>query len=857
MKLTELKTNHRLNPLGIDGTPYFNWKLTSDKNNVIQQSYRIVVTKEYGKETVWDSGEVRSKKNAFVTYEGRELLSKTKYNWSVTVKDNYNEEDIASGNFETGLLSETDWKANWVESTIPRVSASEYQFGNTYAPVLFTRKIMLNKRPVAARCYATAYGVYRMYINGERPDEREFAPEFTSYAHKLYYQTYDVTSLLKEGENTLQMYVGDGWYFSTQASPVAEGAHEAPAVLFQMEIRYSDGTIETVVSDGTETCELSYIVYSDLFQGEKQDFTLENHNTFLVEKQNYGYSILGAQPMEPIKAVKEIPVTDLFTSPAGELIVDFGQILAGRARIHIDAPRGTKVTFEYFEVLSAEGNYINTMFAPQKDTVIVGDVPLLHEALFTFHGFRYIKVTGLENVKKEDFTAVLLTSEKENLGEFTCSDERMNRLYKNVRWSQYNNMMSVPTDCPTREKAGYTGDLLIYAKTALVNEDMTPFLESWLSAVKAEQAEDGVVMITAPYAKLYHNLMLNTCKKFGDDKTTGVAGWSDAIVWVPYDMYRVTGNTKVLRENYDAMKKWCDYIIKTAEEKRGYKDIPYEYDRYLWNTGFHFGEWLVPSRPDNTGEQYGICKESAFYIAPYFGYMTLKKMAEISGVLKDTDSEIIYLAAANKMKYAIQKGIMRAGLLPDYLMGAYILAFAFDLVPDDLYETYKEKLITLIHKQGNCLDTGFLATPFILDVLMNLGEKELAATILWQDKMPSWLYEVDHGATCIWEAWDADEATHTNRFVSFDHYAFGCVDDFIIRKIVGIDSDTPGYSHLIICPDNMGRLRNVRRIFKSENGDIRVEWDEEHLTIEIPCNTTASVTWKNQTVNVGSGKYTF
>lgn len=857
MKLIELKTNHRVDPLGIDGIPYFNWKLISDKNNVMQQSYRVVVTRELDEETVWDSGDVVSTKNAFVVYEGKPLLSKTKYVWTVTVKDNYNEEDTASGNFETGFLSEREWKAVWVESTISRVSASEYQFGNTYAPVLFTKKVMLDKQPVTARCYATAYGVYRMYVNGKRPDEREFAPEFTSYAHKLYYQTYDVTTLLKKGENTLQMYVGDGWYFSAQASPVAEGLHEAPAVLFQIEIAYSDGTTETIVSDGTETCELSYIVYSDLYQGEKQDFTLGNSNVSLAAKKDYGYSNLGAQPMDPIKAVKEIPATDIFTSPAGEVIVDFGQILAGRARIYIDAPQGTKVSFEYFEVLSAEGNYINTMFAPQKDMVIVGDAPLLHEALFTFHGFRYIKVTGLENVKKEDFTAVLLTSEKENLGEFSCSDERINRLYQNIRWSQYNNMMSVPTDCPTREKAGYTGDILIYAKTALMNEDMTPFLESWLSTVKDEQKEDGVVTITAPYAKLYHNLMIDTCKKFGDEKITGVSGWSDAVVWVPYDMYRVTGNIEVLRENYGAMKKWCDYIMRTAEEKRGYKDIPYEYDRYLWNTGFHFGEWLVPSRPDHTGEQYGICKESAFYIAPYFGYMTLKKMAEIAEALKDTDEKNFYLATADKMKYAIQNGIFRAGLLPDYLMGAYILAFAFDLVPDDLYESYKEKLIELIHEHGDCLDTGFLATPFILDVLVKLGEKELAATILWQDKMPSWLYEVDHGATCIWEAWDADEATRSNRFVSFDHYAFGCVDDFIMRKIVGIDSDTPGYSHLIICPDNMGRIRNAKRLFKSENGNIRVEWDEEQLTVEIPCNTTATVTWKKQTVTVGSGKYTF
>ncbi len=317
-------------------------------------------------------------------------------------------------------------------------------------------------------------------------------------------------------------------------------------------------------------------------------------------------------------------------------------MLAGRARVYIDVPINQEVILEYFEILDEHGNYVNTMFAPQKDIVISHGMPIEHEAYFTCHGFRYIRVTGMEHARKEDFTAVLLTTEKENAGSFTCSDKSMNRLYENVRWSQANNMMSIPTDCPAREKAGWTGDILIYAKTALLNEDVTPFLSSWLTNVKENQAENGCVMITTPYTKLYHGLILNTVKNFGDSEATGVAGWSDAIVWVPYEMYRVTGNKLILKQNYDAMKKWCDYIIRTAKEKRGYQNIPEEFDRYLWNTGFHFGEWLVPSRPDNTGEQFGICRESAFYIAPYFGYQTMVKMREVCHVLGKKEDELTY-----------------------------------------------------------------------------------------------------------------------------------------------------------------------------------------------------------------------
>lgn len=327
---------------------------------------------------------------------------------------------------------------------------------------------------------------------------------------------------------------------------------------------------------------------------------------------------------------------EVFTSPAGETIVDFGQVLAGRARIRIDVPKGQTVSLDYFEILDEKGNYIDTMFAPQKDIVISAGEPFVHEALFTFHGFRYIRVTGIEDVRKEDFTAVLLSTAKENAGTFACSDARLNRLYQNVRWSQYSNMMSVPTDCPSREKGGYTGDLLIYAKTALKNEKLTPFLKSWLNSVRLDQAGDGVVMIVSPYMKLYENLMKDASARYGEDTISGVAGWSDAIVWIPYEMYQVTGDRLVLKENYEAMEKWCEYIIHTAE-KHSTLAIPEQYDRYLWNTGFHFGEWLVPGREDHTGEPFGICRETAYYTTPFFGYATIKKMTEICQVLGKKD----------------------------------------------------------------------------------------------------------------------------------------------------------------------------------------------------------------------------
>ena len=855
MKIYDLQTLHMQKAFGIDLNPEFSWKLSSDLTDVLQTAYRIVVKGPSG--IAWDTGKTESAAQSFIEYAGMPLSSREIYEWTVTVWDNHGGCAEGRSGFETALLDRSEWKAAWIKSPLERVPAVSCKFGDSFTPVLFRRSFTLQgKRIRKARIYASAYGAYKLLVNGQRPDDREFAPEFTVYNKILYYQTYDVTHLLSEGGNEITMYVADGWYFNGQTGPTVKNV-DRPSVIYQLEVTYADGGTEQIVSDGSEYCGEGFIRYSDLFQGEKQDLRQQGEWTepIKVLKADYGHAMLCAQPMPPVKAVACIPAREIITTPAGEQIVDFGQLLCGRARIRIDAPEGREISFDYFEILDENGNYINTMYAPQRDIVIAGKEPALHEAAFTFHGFRYIRVSGLDAIRKEDYTAVALSTEKDDCGSFRCSDERLNRLYENIRWSQRNNMMSIPTDCPSREKAGWTGDILIYAKTALMNENMTPFLSSWMRNVMADQQEDGTVMITTPFANLYQALLKQQCASFGDDRPTGVAGWGDAVVWVPYMMYRVTGNSKILRDTFPSMVRWCDYIIRTAREKRGSEEFPLEYDQYLWNTGFHFGEWLVPSRGDVPG--FEICRETAFYVAPFFGYKTLCMMAELCDVLGETEKGKEYADTAGKMKHAIGKTLFALDMLPKDLMGAYVLAFAFDLVPPRLYQEYKGRLISLVHAHNDCLDTGFLATPFLLDALEKLGEEDLAHTLLWQNRKPSWLYEVEHGATCIWEAWEADEAAHTGRFISFDHYAFGCVDDWICRSLCGIDSDTPGFSHIVIRPRTDERLDFCQRSFTSEAGEIRTAWTKNTLSATIPCNTTATVYWGDRKYEVGSGTYTW
>lgn len=848
MKVSMIRVNHMSAPVFIDRAPEFSWRIENDEPNTMQTAYRITVC--CGDETVWDSGRVCSFEQSFIPYRGEPLRACTPYSVHITAWDNHDNEATQSAAFETALLTPDDWTAAWIESTVPRNEPKLFTYGIENPVVRFSRSFLLEDEVKSARLYTTAYGCYRAEVNGVCPDDRAFAPEFTPYDKILNYQTYDVTQLLKQGQNELAFLVGDGWFFCPQTEVKTDEAHPAPAILFQLTVTFANGESKTFCSDGRASVRATDIVFSDLFMGEKRDLTLPEHALLPVKVCRYKKTHLRAQPMPPVCPVELFPAKRIYLSPKGETIVDFGQVIAGRARIFIDAPKGTEITFEYTEVTDRDGNYFATTSLRQCDTVISDGTPFLHEALFTYHGFRYIRVTGMPDAKKEDFTAVLLSTEKENAGAFICDDDRFNRLYQNIRYSQKNNMLSIPTDCPTREKAGWTGDILLYAKTAALNENVTPFLTSWLEGLTADQFENGVVPLVSPLTKLYDTVAMQQMAPRGAQSQTGIAGWGDAILWVPWQLYQITGNRQVLRNHYPAMKKWCGYIIRTANGERG-SDLPEELDRWLWNTGFHFGEWLVPGKPS---EGFEICRETACYVAPFFGYYSMLLLTEISDLLGE-DSEP-YRNAARQMKNAIRNGLFKNDRLPKDYMGAYVLAFAFDLVPDKYYDTYKNRLISLVEENGARLGTGFLATPFLLPVLDDLVRHDLALKILKSEEKPSWLYEVKMGATSIWENWLAMEEDGTPMKTSFDHYAFGVVDSYIFHSVCGIQSDTPGFSHITIRPDPVC-FTSFQRIFVSEAGTIIVEKKGDILSVTIPCNTTATVIWNGTQTEIGSGKYTF
>lgn len=868
MKLRNLTILSQKNPIGIDRKPCFSYILTSDQNNTYQRGYSICV--RVGDCVVWES-EKETSQSTFIPYEGP-MQSRTHYDVTITAKDNHGKKDTIRGFFETALLEKASWDAAWVRSALP-VFPAEKGFGKQPPATMFRKKFHAKKKVSAARLYATCHGIYIPYLNGDRIGNTEFAPEHTTYEKILCYQTYDVTDLIRGGENTLSLYVGDGWYLGAKTTPRVKNYERRHAVLFQLEITWDDGTISTVCSDENVECAYGPVVASDLFAGEKYDANLDLTEWQPAEAADYGFDNLRAQHGPGVTFREEVPVHRMLRTPAGDLVLDFGKVLAGRVRMKVTAPKGTTVTLTHSEVLDQQGNFFQNTEMPdggveQMVQYISNGVSEFYEPLFTYQGFRYVKVEGLADVNPKDFVARIYSSDGENTGAFHCSNEKLNALYRNIRNAQQSNMFSIPTDCPQREKAGWTGDIGIYARTALLNANVTPLLERWLLSVRADQGDNGAVPIVVPYDGGYPMSELFFGPMYEETGTIGSSGWGDACVLVPWAMYQVTGNAAVIRENLDVMEKWCAYILERCKLPGKDKSVPEELDRWLWNRGYHQGDWLVPSLAGQGGDDpiLGPLYQmdlTAQYAAPLYGYHTFCLVAKMLAAIQEYDKAAEYDAAAQNMKNAIQRALFAEdGTMPTDLMGAYVLAVAFDIVPQKHQEFVHHRLLQLLKEKNGCLDTGFLSTPFLLDALWKLGEKEEAYRLLYQENCPGWMYQLNRGATAIWESWNNYEPDGTPKRISFNHYAFGCVDEWISRKICGLEPTAPGFRTFRIEPQPDDRITGANREFVSPYGMIRVCWERKdgafRIHCTVPCNTNATIVLPSgKSYEAGSGQYEF
>lgn len=828
----DLRVEYQRAPLAVAATrPRFSW--VADHK---QTHYRITVSSARG-ERIWDSGRVSGSETSLLPYSGPRLAPDSDYAWGVV---SWAGETTFTGSSTFGTAPSLDeWPARWVRPSQPTTVVERWTLmdwirgtgpattvsDRLHPANLLRQRFSLRDRPVRGRLHITARGVYNARLNGGSVGDEVLAPGFDSYSHRISVQTYDVTEQLQAGQNVLGIALADGWWagrIGLTGSSAQFG--DSTSAIWAIAVTYDDGTTQTVTSDpATVKSAIGPWRYADLFVGEHFDARalppgwdqaqFDDAAWAVVEDAGHDTAALVAFRGEPIRRVAELPAQTVTASDDG-WIVDFGQVIAGRVRVTLRGlTAGREVTIEHTETLDAEGHWFLNIVGinkEQRDTYIsAGAAETTWEPEFTFHGFRYVRVSGLDQLDATDIVAVVLASDIEQTGRFRTSNARLNRLHENVVWSQRANFLSVPTDCPQRERAGWTGDLQVFTTAASNNALIAPFISRWLENLRADQLDDGRVPIMSPYSPFDAESAANG-QGFGS--IVAAAGWSDAIAIVPWVLYERYGDATVLEENFDAVLRWVKYQSLTAAAELPAPLVGVElsperkrHQALLYNTGEHFGDWLTPSTMEGrpTHESIGIAPAlTSELVAPMFQAHTLTLASRMASVLgRDLLSQELEERAARVRKAFAAEYIDAEGSLPVNLQGMYALALGLNMVPEGLRNEASNHLARLVRARGNRLDTGFLSMPFLLDALWDFGNKDLARAILWQDKSPSWLYEVDHGATTIWETWDAVAADGTIRPVSLNHYAFGCVDDWLYRRIGGIAPLAPGWRRAEISPD--------------------------------------------------------
>jgi alpha-L-rhamnosidase len=895
VRASDLRVEHVREPLGLwTRRPRFSWIVVSPGIDAYQDGYELEVRLGDAGPVVWSSGRVASGDSVLVPYRGPDLRSATRYEWRVRVSVRQVWSGWATSIFETSLLDRGDWVADFVEPKQAPVTADglsrvdgdwrppthEGPPEARLHPAKYLRQdFLLRGEPVRARLWATARGVYTVEVNGVPASDEVLAPGYESYDKRLSFQVYDVTPLVRSGENTLGVILGDGWYagridFTGSSAQYGDMLQAG----WQLLVEYANRESDLITPDvSVRSCDDGPIRYSDIFIGERHDAGRD-----LAGWSSPGFDATAWTPArlvpapqtlapfvgEPIRRVMELPACEVLRTPAGDTVVDFGQVIAGRVRLRVTGPRGAIIKLEHTETLDSDGDFFINIVGLNKDQtdyyVLAGDPSgETWEPTFTFHGFRYVRLSGYPGEPTTaDFTAIVVASDLEPAGDFACSDDRITKLHRNVVWSQRSNFLAIPTDCPQRERVGWTGDLQVFALAATRNMKVISFLRRWLDNVRLDQAPDGRVPVIVPSPPMMSAL----AEELVDDpllSRSAAAGWSDAIVIVPWVLFQRYSDRRVLEENYAAMRAWVERQIKVAESElpvrlrgRALTDRERDRQKLLWNSEPNFGDWLAPSvkaedptlehmlaAADRTGEMIG---------AMFHGHST-DLLARVAAVLGFAEDEERYRERARLVREAVAEEYMdRGGRLSVETQGTYVLALALGMVPEARRGLALERLVDLIHAAADHLDTGFLSVPFLLDVLSTGGEDELARTLLWQSTPPSWLYAIDRGATSIWEEWSAIAPDGRVGPGSLNHYAFGSVDEWLYGRLAGLQPTEPGFRRVRIAPDFDADLRWVEAYQDTPYGRLSVRWQRDvgdpgvvRLDVTIPPGMTAEIAMPN------------
>ncbi|MDR0637046.1 MAG: glycoside hydrolase family 78 protein [Treponema sp.] len=844
--LKDIRVEYRTNPIDVGtGTPRFSWKLESDGRGVKQGAYAIelALDKDFSA-LVWQSGKILSQESHLVRYGGTPpplLESSKRYFWRVKVWDKQGAESPWSeAFFETTLLGGGEWPAVFI-------SAEDEDAGASSAGTLLRKEFAVSGPLKSARLYASAKGLYRAVVNSRRAGEWALCPGWTEYGERLLFQTYDVTDSVASGTNVLGLTVGPGWYKGDLAGWVGKRNvfGKRTAVIAQLRLEYDDGRVELIPTDSSWQGAPGPVLYSEIYHGETYDARLEQEGwdktgfsragwkPVFIESRDTG--ILRPQDGPPVKEQEHLKPLSLFTTPQGERVIDFGQNISGWVRFKVQGKAGDRVKLRHAETLDAAGNFYTENLRSAKQTIeyiLKGGAPETYAPFFTFQGFRYIAIDEYPGaLDMDNFEALAIYSDMRPAGEFSCSYPKLNQFISNVRWSMKDNFVDIPTDCPQRdERLGWTGDAEIFCRTAAYLMETAPFFKKWLRDLGASQFPDGRVPHVVPD-------VLST--SVAGDKISDAAGscaWADAAVIIPWTIYTYFGDRELLEEQYPSMKKWVEYIHSVAQ------------DGLLFNTGFHFGDWVALDAKE--GSCFGATPNDLTATA-FYAYST-SLLAKSASVLGKTEDTARYKKLREDIGEAYRKEFFTpSGRLAARTQTAHVLSLVFDLTPASYKQRTVDTLVALIKEQNNHLSTGFVGTSFVCQVLADNDHLELAYELLLKEDFPSWLYQVTKGATTIWEHWDGikpDGTMWSPEMNSFNHYAYGAVSDWVFSTIGGLDTDKehPAFARSILRPCPGGGITWAETKYESVYGFIALRWELRNggfsLTLTVPPNTEAELT---------------
>ena len=836
MKAILLKIDQLTEPLGLQNRkPRLSWICDAGMK---QTAYQVRLS--VSGEERYDSGKVETS-SMFAQLpdiaKDRERVSVSLVLWDENGIPG--EESVTS--YEMGI---SQWKAKWINPELTAVKERQ--------PASVLRREFKVEKTGEARLYITSHGLYEAEINGERAGNFVLAPGTDDYKKRLQYQVYDVTGMLREGDNTIRVTVGDGWYRGNNG---IDGENhlfgDDIALLCQLEL---DGEPVLVSDEFWFASQDGPIRFTDLEIGEAYDARKEEISTWHdVRVEDYDMSVLVCSD--------EVPITEHETfegkrieTPDGSVVYDFGQNLAGYTAFELDAREGQKLVIWHGETLDGEGNFTQANIdpgkrnknggIPQKIVYTCKEGKNIYKPTFSIFGFRYIKVETEADLSQAKFTSIAVYSDMEKTGSFSCSNEEVNQLFHNSMWSMNSNFVDIPTDCPQRERSGWTGDAGVFVKTGSILRDSYSVFRKWLTECRIAQRKDGLVRNIAP--------RINDPDKGYSRILDGSTGWGDAIVIVPWTLYVMSGDARILEENYDAMVRWVGFETKLASKKK-LKDL-FRKDplgKYVIEKGFHWGEWCEPDVDNGVQLKNNFTKGAPKSATAYFFYSAklLSQAAEVLGKKSDAEK---YAKLAGKIREAYLDRFTNDGLVESERQCDYVRPLEFGLL--DREEENAAKLNELVVKKDYHLNTGFLSTPFLCPVLCRYGYTETAYKLLLQDTNPSWLYSVRKGATTIWESWNGIEDGGN---ASLNHYSYGAVSGWLISGVCGISVED-GQLTLQPCPDP--QLGWAKASYASSLGTVESSWRYEDGRVRyeftVPANTEAKLILPGgETRTLGWGKH--